>query len=1622
MNSHSIFSFLNPLAQTVKEPLKAAGGYIERMIKAISVARALEQTGETATSEEIETIGEFFGYGKSAKAFEPSHALNGELKAAFGDDASYQIAKRGVLHSYFTPTSIVGAMWRAVCRLGLLEGRVIEPACGSGQFIKHAHPNFTGRFYGVELDPTAGIIARQMNPDAKIYINQRFEHAKLPNSGEFDLAITNTPWGSIRAHDRRFGNISIHNYFILRSLAELKTGGLMAVLVTSWFLDASNDKTRRNVARKANLIAAIRLPNDALKSETVNLPTDILIFQKSDTPIETPDWLHVGEHESGAEINQHFINHPERVLGDITKTEYLQFSSCNVEAKYVDFEKELNNSLDMQTSSPCFYSQNKSLNTSHAYVDVTPDSEVARYELFSIGDEVYQRVDDTLDLNGVPVAQYQELGFHSDAQKKKVLAYITVKNALNALLDAEKANESINTLSQCREDLNLLHKGFLKVYGALSRSTNKNVLSQCSMYLRVKSLEINYVAPNNKEGIKESFDAAKILSSRVFRPFTPATSAKDAKEAISICLNEKGALCSKHIADLLNVSQQEATDTLLNDGLAYVDPDSLELIDSTSYLSGNVRTKLATTIKQQDPQFDKNIQALQAVIPADLTPEEITVVLGANWVTEKHYEHFANSLMGENAAFQVAYIAGKWHVKAGGTGYWGAMTTTWGTNKRDFSKLLENAMNGTQIKITKTVNGVSEVDKEATAEACSKVDEIIAEFDEWVWTCPLRRAELSKTYNDNFNNFVTPDYGQLAHNLSLEGCAMTPHAYQNKAILRGVLANNTLFDCCVGSGKTLILQSVVMILKRIYGSSERPAIVMPNALVPQFANAMASTYPSANAITLEAELSPAKRESILNMAMTNDFDLLIIPESTFTALQAPKETEEHMMRLEIEDLENALAVCEERDFNMKQIQNRLEKKEAALEELINAPRLNSITWDDLNITSLLVDEIQIFKNMPYTTTFTNIRGMGTPLGSKKAWDFLVKARDTQDKGGRVIGGTGSSLSNSITEAVTWFRVFAPELADVGLHNVDAFIRQFSNPVTEYALASTGRTLKSTTSLKRFQNLSELLMIYRNFAETLSTEQLKDKLPALPDGRPAIPPLKGGKIQTVLLPISPEQEAAFQKIVTDAQHLTKENNMLKVIDTARKASLDIRHLDPTAINPNNVVNNVCEQVIAVHQRVQHFKGTQAIFLDRSCPSRHKAGELDQFRKLMKEADKGDVDAINQLNAFGDQEAQLKMLADSFSAYDDIESILSAAGLKVAVVHDFKTNAQKTKLKAALNAGHYDVVIGSTFKLGTGWNINKRMVAAHHADLPLRPGDIEQRNGRIQRQQNEVYNQGLIEHIEIYCYSTKQTLDAWFAAVLDRKAKFISQFNNGTLDTREYDAEDEQIDFATLSALVSGNPKLLELVKCQQEVKRLSLVERSYKRKVFRLQDDRDFYERRRNGYAHSLDELYQDEQDIASYSLHDFMVNGTSITDSRRRVEQVLDEMQSRRNHHRKGHSIPLGCIGNRFELRAKKINYFEWKIYLIGSAEHEGFNVDYHLTFRKLLNRLDAYMIKIGQCHQRALKIIDHCDSQTSLCKQELAKPFKYAQTLSDLKSEIKTLEKELAEEKHTQDESKAAA
>lgn len=1620
MNSTAIYHFLKPrkisqaVSQATSTALKKGKSYIDAMIEAFFLLGDLEDEKRKPTNAEKEILEQFDGYGKASKALNPSHDRHSELKEALErvHPKAFEMAQRGILTSFYTNDAIVSAMWRCALRLGVQEGNVIEPSAGMGAYIKNAPSQFKGKFHAIELDPTTAKLL-DMTTDSNCNVhNTRYEHAKL-NNLNYSLVIGNPPYGAIPAHSKEFGKINILPYFVLRSLRELHEGGICAFVVSTWLMDSQDSSVRELIAEQANLVAAARLPSNQFdKKGASSVTTDVLFFQKTKDAPTNPLWVETTE-DLGFRVNAMFAKHPELIVGEMKESNEFSYSTCEV-TEPSDFEQRLNDVLDKQSQESIFYmpTVNKGISKKDT-IQISAESleqDRANNELFIQDGNIYQMKVTYDELNG---KEYKAVAqeFSSDTVKSRFTAYIEVKDALKALLTAESLHCEDDALSSLRMNLNTLHQQFVKKYGALSRSSNKSKLRHCSQFLRTRALELNYVAANKEEKTKESFQAAEVLSKRVFQPHKAPTTAKNPTEATIISMLEYGRINTSYLGTLLNTTTEKAIEMALNDGAMFLNPETEQYEIATTYLSGNIYKKISAVKSKNDPEtYTNNINALEKVKPTPLAFEDIKISIGATWTGGEVYAEFIKHLLGPKTKAVVVLSHGKWEIKYSDFDY--GLYRKYGTVDRVFDSLMTSILNTKPIVVRRTDSVGTFIDRQATFEANEMADEITALFEEWLPQSSERRIELTKRYNEIMNGYVVPNFEEVSKHIVIDNCTMTPRPHQRRAIARAILTNASLGDMAVGSGKTLTLQAIVMKLKAIYGASHTNVIAMPNPLVEQFSTTFLETFPAANVLTIPDKTNTSQREELLNLAMTGTFDCIVMPETTLKSLESPRETAEFLLDKEINQLREAKLIAS--DYNLdgkaqKRLERLIERKEEEIFELREKPEMDSITYQDLDVDFLAFDEAQSVKNLNFFTNMSGVRGMGNPTGSKRAYDFFVKARHTLNNNGKVFLCTGTTISNSITEIVTWLRILEQDFMNPEILQVDGFIKTFAAPETDLEIDATGRNLKPTTSLKRFQNLPELLRVYRTVAEVISLDQLKKQLPNLEDGRPAIPPFSGGGIQTEILDISPEQNAYFLTLVKMAKKLSRDNNMLRIMDLARKASLDLRHIDPLARTKNNVCDKAVDNIFRIYRQSRKFNGTQLVFCDRSISLRHRNNEKSSWKALFDKAEKGDTTAIKRTKGLT-LERVLDTLEDGFSVYDELERRLTDLGLRVAIVHDYHTDALKNKLKRMLNKGEIDVCIGSTMKLGTGFNVNERLIALHNLDLPLRSGDYFQRIGRIERQNSKAYIEGHFNEVHAINYCTERTLDSWFLNLLNKKNDYIVQFTNGDLNgMREYTPENDVIDFASLSALVTGDDSFIRLARSRVTLKKLQSKKRSVNSRVYRAKENLEYCTNEIKRLESIMSGLEEDQAAAHSIDINKAVYPSTQTlvekdsTNFRNAVEAArkhLSYQDNKAQHICKYGDFDLEVlyVSNNIEYRLKGKNSF--KVRLLG----------YHVGPVAIQNGVDRLANNLCTVADQAKDRIVTMKETLAQAEIEQHLTFDEDNQINELKTNIAVLEEQIAE------------
>ncbi|MBD0788187.1 hypothetical protein HUO09_17670 [Vibrio sp. Y2-5] len=1387
------------------------------------------------------------GYGEAKDAFDPNSTIMQSLSSLNLDASDLDIARRSALTSYFTPEFLVRPMYRMAQRLGV-KGRLLEPSCGNGRFVNYGVKSGFD-VTAVEMDSIMGRIARINNPEADIRISQRFEEAHL-TEGEYSLVIGNPPFGDLKPHtmNKRYDGLNILSYFIYRGLEMLHMNGYEIVLASTWFMDSKLTHAREKVSQLGELALALRLPNGCFSQEGTNIPVDLLVFKKNPTArytskiltesLDNSDWLNVETIEqSGKEtqINEFFVNNPEFVLGEVKPCDHF-YQSCDVvsTATLEQLEDKINELTDRFLVENEFADSEKLAMPSVRF-ECSREALCYRFnETFYVKGEVtaepqIKQCKSTIkDCDGVNTAIVDILPV--PASRIQVFKqYLEIKELYFALINAELDNTTCD-LEEMRTLLNGAYELFVNKYGYINNPRNRRLLKVCSQFPRIAALEKNYEEADKETATVESCEKATLLTKRVFFPPSKPTKADTKEEAVIISLMEHGKINLPRIASLLNQTEEAATKALLDQKLIYKTSDNTYEFCVT-YLSGNIREKIDEL--PESSEYLVNLQDLTKKLPNPVAATDISLPLGARWVPIEYYRQFINELLQCGDKCRLVYTD-RYELRE--HGYIGTENTTiFGTDRKSATEIFVTLLNGRSPVVRDALpSGGYEINQAETALASAKAEEMKELFAEWIFSDIDRRTVLEDKYNSLFNVYSKPELSAFTQYLYVDGCALKPYDYQLEAAFFAMLNDSSMLDMVVGSGKTLSYQLFIQMMKKIFPET-RVVVTMPNALIGQFASEYMGNFPQSNIIVVDNELPKEKREEILMTAVNSDFDCLLLPQSTFTALEAPTDTQAEIVQLMLEDLETAIESGEAERFAIKRLENKKENLEYKLKSLMHKTVSNQVvTFDDLRPTVCIIDEAQIVKNLEYSTTFNGIRGMGNPQGSQVAFDAFVKTRSVlNNERGKVVFGSGTVLTNTVLELVTWFRMLGSHLKHTGIHNVDEFITLFSQPVTDFSIDATGRGFKQFTSLKRFTNLPELSQMYATFSYHLSKEELHKRLPPLADGRPRIPPVAGGKIETVVLDISPEQETIFESLVEDAGKLTKERNMLAIMHDARCASLDQRLFEPSLEeSPNNVINTVVDRVCEIRneQLKKGNKTNQLIFCDTGISSRHRASEKKFINQLFKSAERGDLDAIAQI-AGRSKDELYGVISDSFSVYDELERKLQEKGLNVAVIHDFcQTRAKRNKLQKDFNAGLIDVLIGSSIRMGAGWNLNKGgLVALHNMDLPQVPGMLEQRFGRILRQGNTLYEAGFIDSVHVLMYNTKKTLDSWSADLLDRKSKLFSAFASAQTE-RELEMVEDLIKLDELTAIIADNPEMLERVKLAHDINVTRMKKRSFTNKL------------------------------------------------------------------------------------------------------------------------------------------------------------------------------------------------
>ena len=1367
-----------------------------------SIEKRMADGGPHANGEEQEILAQYSGWGGLSDAFEPNkdswHSEYTELKSLLTEE-EYAAARSSTLTAFYTPPEVIDAMYTTLRKMGVGAGTILEPSMGAGAFFGQSHSYLyepTTRLFGVELDSLTGRIARQLYQKANIQITG-FEKADLPDSF-FDVVIGNVPFGDYSVVDPQYNRLhfKIHDYFFAKSIDKLRTGGIIAFITTSGTLDKKSEEVRRYINARCDFIGAVRLPDSTFKSAGTKAMADIIFLQKRDRILEQDaSWLHTTQTEDGLSLNSYFAEHPEMVCGTLKTVSgpYGPTLTCEAFADkpLPDVLQEAMSHLHAE-----FHFQDIELQESGAVdASIPAEPDVRNFSFCIRNGKFYYREN--------AIMREVSLGATSAARMRQL---IELRDTTRDLIQAQLEDMPDEVITELQAKLNRQYDHYHSKFGLINSRGASLDMRDDSGYFLLCSLE-NLDSEGNFIGKSDMF------SKRTIRAARPAERVETASEALALSVGERAGIDFGYMQQLTGKDK----DTLVNDlqGVIFADPleknsdGEPRYYTADEYLSGDVRHKLqvAKLAAQNNPAFAVNVQALETVQPKDLEASEIAVRLGATWLAPELIKQFADELVDApyyvRDRVKVLYIplTGVWNVtNKSFTGGNIKATVTYGTQRANFYHILEESLNLRDVRIFDTKedmqgNKIRVLNAAATQEAQMKQQQIEDAFKDWIWKDPTRRQMLVKEYNERFNSLRPREYDGshiLFHGMSPE-ITLRPH--QKNAIAHILYGGNTLLAHVVGAGKTYEMVAAAMEKKRL-GLCSKTLICVPNHLTEQLAGEALQLYPNANILVARrTDFEKANRKRFCAKIATGNYDIIVIGHSQFERIPLSQERQVEYLQSQIHDVISQVAQLKEEraeNFTVKQMERMRKQLEKKLDKLNDQSRKDDVvTFEQLGVDSLMVDEAHAFKNLAVLSKMRNVAGI-SQTESQRASDLYMKCRYLDEITGSrgVVFATGTPISNSMAELFTMQRYLQREtLEQHGLSSFDAWASTFGETVTAVELAPEGTGYRTKTRFSKFYNLPELMSMFKQVADVQTADMLN-----LP-----VPKLVGGKPINVALPPSPQQKQMVADLADRAEEIRAgnvdptEDNMLKVTNDGRKLALDQRLIDPNLPeNPNDKVHACAENVYRIWSETKDKKLTQLVFCDLSTPK-----------------------------------------PDGFNVYDDLRNLLISMGIpenEVQFIHSANTEVKKAELFAKVRSGDVRVLMGSTGKMGAGTNVQRLLVATHHLDCGWKPSDIEQRNGRMIRQGNtnaEVYE---------YRYVTEASFDSYMWQLLETKQKFIGQIMTSKSPARSADdLDDAALSYAEVKALAAGNPMIKEKMDLDIQVSRLKTLKTAYNNEHYRLED-------------------------------------------------------------------------------------------------------------------------------------------------------------------------------------------
>ena len=1569
-----------------------------RNIKAIATLKQIEQENRYATPEEQHILSQYVGWGGVADAFDPDKpawaAEYAELKELLTPE-EYAAARASTLNAHYTSPTVIRAVYEVVEQMGFRTGNILEPSCGVGNFFGMLPESMAGsRLYGVELDSISGRIARQLYPKADITV-AGFETTDRRDF--YDLAIGNVPFGQYQVSDKAYNKLgfNIHNYFFAKALDQVRPGGVVAFVTSRYTMDAKDSTVRRYLAQRAELLGAIRLPNNAFRANAgTDVVSDILFLQKRDRPLDiAPDWTQTGRTEEGFTVNQYFLDHPEMVLGSPTaeSTQYGKQDYTVAPIEGLELADQLHDAVKYirgtyQEAALPELGEGEDIDES-----LPADPNVKNYSYTVVDGAVYFRENSRMvrpDLNATAEARVKGL--------------VGLRDCVQRLIDLEMdaAAPDADIRAQMAE-LNRRYDDFSAKYGLINDRANRLAFADDSSYYLLCALEVL-----DEDGqLKHKAD---MFTKRTIKPHEAVTTVDTASEALAVSISEKACVDMAYMEQLTGKTGEELAAELR--GVIFRLPGPVpegerpQYVTADEYLSGNVRRKLrqAQRAAEQDPAFAVNVEALTAAQPKDLDASEIEVRLGATWIDKEYIQQFMYETFDTpfylQRSIEVHYtpFTAEWQIS--GKNVVGqnnvAAYSTYGTGRANAYKILEDSLNLRDVRIYDTVEDADGKERRVlnakeTTLAAQKQQAIRDAFRDWIWRDPERRQALVRQYNEEMNATRPREYDGSHIVFGGMNPAITLREHQKNAIAHVLYGGNTLLAHEVGAGKTFEMVGAAMEAKRL-GLCQKSLFVVPNHLTEQWASEFLRLYPSANIlVTTKNDFEKHNRKKFCARIATGDYDAIIMGHSQFEKIPISKERQERLLHEQIWEITEGIAEVEasggER-FTVKQLERTKKSLEARLEKLQAEGRKDDVvTFEQLGVDRLFVDEAHNYKNLFLYTKMRNVAGLST-TDAQKSSDMFAKCRYMDEITGSrgVIFATGTPVSNSMTELYTMQRYLQYDrLQELGMAHFDCWASRFGETVTALELAPEGTGYRARTRFSKFFNLPELMNLFKEVADIKTADQLHLPTPQVEYHNIVAQPTE--QQQEMVKALSERASLVHSGTVDPSQ-----DNMLKITSDGRKLGLDQRIINQLLPDePGTKVNQCVNNIMQIWRDGEADKLTQLVFCDISTPQARPA------KKVAKALDNPILHALEDAVPLDEPEP-------AFTVYEDIRQKLIAQGVpaeQIAFIHEANTEVRKKELFSKVRTGQVRVLLGSTAKMGAGTNVQDRLVALHDLDCPWRPGDLAQRKGRIERQGNQN------ETVHVYRYVTEGTFDAYLWQTVENKQKFISQIMTSKSPVRSCDDVDETaLSFAEIKALCAGDPRIKERMDLDVDVARLKLMKADHQSKQYRLEDQllKTFPEEieKNKGFIAGL------EADMATLAAHPhpedgfagMEVRGDTLTDKENAGAALLDACKEVKGTD----PVPVGSY--RGFAMSVSFDAFrqEYMLLLKGQMTHRA---TLGIDPRGNLTRIDNALSQMPQRLEAVKNQLDNLYQQQAAAKAEVGKPFPQEQELRDKSARLAELD-----------------